>query len=199
MANQRSVSFNYELRTDVAVEYFGGSKIVTDRRLKEIRYFVNGAVKGIYEIGFDYSPLTELSRVVAITLVDEAGGGAQVNPLKFSWVNGQPNVFDPDKALATLPFSGTDVQIIPIDVNAEGESDVVIPSTRQNPANSNQELYIDVFLADSEGGLSDTPTPGSGFSGLPPPTTIFALDADGDGRTDLVRTIFFSSAKFLNF
>lgn len=141
-----------------------------------------------YEFDFNYAPLTGLSRVRTITLYPyDSQRKLNVQPLTFDWNDGNLQVFDPIQDVTVLsPSSFADV--IRMDVDAKGFSDMVFASKRSNPTSEKDELYLEIYLSDSEGNLSDTPTKGSGFTGLPYPEERFhPIDADGDGQTDLVR------------
>lgn len=138
-----------------------------------------------YKLSFDDSPLTNLSRLKKITLANEAGD--YVSPLEFQWYSGNPNIFDPIRSVANIdPIGGTNVQLIPQDVNANGTSDLVITSKKEDPALHADGLYLDVYLANYKGELSSTPAEGSGFTGLPYSSMVLPLDTDGNGKTDLV-------------
>lgn len=137
-----------------------------------------------YKLLFDDSPLTNLSRLKEITLVNKDGD--YVSPLKFQWYSGNPNVFDDIRNVANIASGGTDVQLIPQDVNANGTSDLVITSKKFDPALGADGLYLDVYLANYKGELSSTPAEGSGFTGLSYSSMVLPLDTDGNGKTDLV-------------
>jgi len=137
-----------------------------------------------YKLSFDDSPLTNLSRLKEITLANEVGD--YVSPLEFQWYSGHPNVFDGTRNVANIFPGGTDVQLIPQDVNANGTSDLVITSKKKDSVLGGDGLYLDVYLANYKGELSSTPAEGSGFTGLPYSSMVLPLDTDGNGKTDLV-------------
>ena len=140
-----------------------------------------------HTITYDYSPLTKVSRIVSISLSNSSG---EVSPLRFDWYDGSPVVFgDTIKDLAKLSYTGdsTTTQIIPLDFNANGTTDLVITSSKKSTEDQTSKLYIDVYLSDGEGGLSSTPTSGSGSTGLDYSKTVLPMDTNGDGMTDLVR------------
>ena len=77
----------------------------------------------------------------------------------------------------------------------------VTSSTGKKPTeDETNKLYIDVYLSDGEGGLSSTPTSGSGSTGLDYSKTVLPMDTNGGGMIDLVRflirCVFYNSSTF---
>lgn len=191
MNNQRQISLAYEDRTDKTTRYLGGYKIHSNKRLATITASVQSKVTNKYQLNYDTSPLTKVSRLASVTLSDATG--SSVLPLSFGWVNANPAVFDETKQLGTIAAT-TKAEIIPLDVNASGRSDVVLVSERYESSLGSNGLHLSVHLADGRGNISTSPAPGSGPTGLLYPTQLLALDMNGDGRTDLVH-IFKSPVK----
>jgi hypothetical protein len=184
LPHQREVTFTYEDRPDPITKYLGGQKILTNKRMIGITSKVEEKFIHQYKLSFDDSPLTNLSRLKEITLANEDGD--YVSPLKFQWYSGNPNIFDPIRNVANISPGGTNFQLIPQDVNANGTSDLVITSKKSDSALAADGLYLDVYLANYKGELSSTPAEGSGFTGLPYSSMVLPLDTDGNGKTDLV-------------
>ena len=135
-------------------------------------------------LNYDIGPLTSKSRLQSITLSDASGG--KVRPITFDWTSGNPRVFDESRALSTLSTQSSKSQVMPMDVLASGRTDIVVASSRNDPAIGGMGLNLDVFLADGKGNLSSTATAGSGLTGLFYPDQLLPIDFTGDGRTDLV-------------
>uniref|UniRef100_A0A8H7YBU0 Teneurin-like YD-shell domain-containing protein n=1 Tax=Psilocybe cubensis TaxID=181762 RepID=A0A8H7YBU0_PSICU len=198
ISHRKRVAFTHEKRDDKITEYLGGYKIQTEKRLKEIRCIIGEAPtweppKWKYQFDYDYAPLTGVSRIRVLTLVDSLQD-LKVEPLKFDWSDGNPVVFDSSKDVSTFSREGI-IDAFHIDVNAQGFSDMVIASERKNPDNEDApELYLDIYLSDSQGKVSETPTKGSGFTGLSNPQSLLAIDADGDGKADLLHIVSSASA-----
>ncbi|KAF9027293.1 hypothetical protein BDZ89DRAFT_1258726 [Hymenopellis radicata] len=180
MAHQRQITFEYESRPDISTKYVGGSLIRIDQRLKSISSLVRNNLVHKHLLAFDAAPLTGVSRVASLTLVDPSG--ASVRPLQFDWVNGSPAVFDEPAAESTLEYLGADVDILSMDINATGKSDVVLASMVSVGGMSRTRIASHKVGA----GGQLPPTPDSVFSDLPYHVALFPLDVDGDGTTDLV-------------
>jgi hypothetical protein len=178
------VTFTYENRKDSVMEYFGGCKIQTTQRMTGIISKVQNQLVHQYRLQYTDSPLTKLSRLQSITLEDPDKN--YVSPLRFDWYNGNVNVFDDIKLVGNLSAGGTDVQIIPIDVNANGTSDVVVTSKKYDPTLGADGLYLDVYYVNHKGEMNATPAGGNGFTGLPFSSIFLPLDVDGNGKTDFV-------------
>lgn len=184
VAHQRFIDFVYESRPDNRTQYIGGSKVHVDRRLTTISASVGSNFAHKHVLSYDTSPLRQVSRLRSLALVDAAG--ASVSPLTFDWVNGDPSVYDPLKKIAALDIGVSSTQLFPIDVNASGKTDLVVATNRYDSTSKTNQLWLQVFLADGKGNISETEAPGSGSTGLYVPDQLLALEVDGDGRTDLV-------------
>ncbi|KAJ8496002.1 hypothetical protein ONZ45_g12626 [Pleurotus djamor] len=180
MAHQRLIDFTYESRLDRRVNYIGGAKVDTDRRLASIASRVQSRLVHTHRLSYDQAPSTQISRLVQVALVDPSG--ATVRPLNFSWISGNPTVFDPVKAPIVLSPGGSSAQVFPMDVAARGRSDLVVASKRLVSGVS--QLHLEVHHADANGDIS--PTPSSTFGDLPYPTQLIPLDINGDGRNDFL-------------
>lgn len=180
MAHQRQLNFTYETRPDITVTYVGGAKVMIDKRLVSIALNVKGALAHTYRLTYDQAPSTGVSRLIQVTIVDPSG--ASVRPLKFSWVNGNPAVFDNVKAPVVLNPNDTTAEIYPLDVSAKGKSDIVVASKRLS--GGVQQLHLDVYETDVNGTIITTPS--SQFDGIQYPTQLIPLDFNGDGRNDFL-------------
>ncbi|KAF9492312.1 hypothetical protein BDN71DRAFT_1509556 [Pleurotus eryngii] len=106
-----------------------------------------------------------------------------VRPLKFSWVNGNPAIFDGIKAPVELNPNDINAQIFPLDVSAKGKSDLVIAARRL--VNNATQLHLAVHETDANGAISTTPS--SEFQdGIGYPTQMIPIDINGDGRNDFL-------------
>ncbi len=180
MAHQRQITLEYESRPDISTKYIGGSLVRIGQRLKSISSLVRNNLVHTHLLAFDAAPLTGVSRVVSLTLVDPSG--ASVRPLQFDWVDGSPAVFEEPLAENTLEYLGADVDILPMDISATGRSDVVLASMVSVGGMSRTRLASHKVSADGQ--LPSTPD--SIFSDLPYHIALFPVDIDGDGATDLV-------------
>ena len=184
MSHQRAVDFAYETRPDQRTHFLGGYKIRVDRRLSTITASINDALAHKHTLNYDVAPLTGVSRLRSVALVDASG--ASVRPLCFDWVDGDGAVYEPLKNLATLDIGTSSIQVFPIDANASGRSDLVVASSRYDSSSKSNKLHLDVYLSNADGSISTTPATGSGSTGLLFPDQLLPLEANGDGRTDLV-------------
>ena len=158
MVHQRSISFTYEQRPDTFIRFLGGHRIHSDRRLKSIQTSVNKSHVHAHELAYHLAPLTGKSRLESVTLVDPSG--SYITPLKFDWNDASPSIYSPVKNLKGLNPGVVEPQLLPMDVNASGHTDMVVASVQLDDANRDI-LYLDVYLSDGDGNLSHTP----GYSG----------------------------------
>ncbi len=186
LAHQREITLQYEPRLDISTKYIGGSKIRIDKRLKSLTSLVRNNSVHIHLLGYDAAPLTGVTRVKSLTLVDASG--AAVRPLLFDWVDGSPSVFEAPGTQSTIALQGSDVNMFPMDVNATGRSDVVLASKVTVAGRARTRVAI--HPADSTGKISSQPS--SIHTDLPYHTALFPLDISGDGRTDMVGALQFS-------
>ncbi|KAF4597731.1 hypothetical protein EYR40_008196 [Pleurotus pulmonarius] len=180
MAHQRQLNFTYENRPDITVQYIGGAKVMIDKRLTSITLNVQGELAHTYRLTYDQAPSTGVSRLTQVTIVDPSG--ASVRPIKFSWVNGNPAVFNNVEAPVVLNPNDTTAEIYPLDVSAKGKSDIVVASKRLS--GGVQQLHLDVYETDANGAILTTPS--SQFDGIQYPTQLIPLDFNGDGRNDFL-------------
>ncbi|KAF4571716.1 hypothetical protein EYR40_008236 [Pleurotus pulmonarius] len=201
MAHQRVIKFNYGTRSDTRIKYVGGAKVATDRRLASIDATVNGKLIHTHKLTYDQAPSTGGSRLIQVTLVD-AQSGASVRPLKFSWVNGNPSIFDSVKAPVEIKTNDTTSQIFPLDVSAKGKSDIVIASKRipvhttrthhlhHVPRAGNiQKLHLAVHETDANGTISAIPSSEFQDDAIDYPTHLIPIDINGDGRNDFLHVV----------
>ncbi|KAG8899687.1 hypothetical protein FRB99_006500, partial [Tulasnella sp. 403] len=181
MKHQRSVSFTYEERPDVSTRFLGGHKIYSDKRLASISTSVNGMHAHTQSITYGVAPLTGKSRVASITIADASG--ASVSPITFDWNDASPSVYNPIRDLSSLTPGVSGPQMLPMDVNGNGKTDIVVASTQL--VDDNNVLYLDVYLADDNGSLVHS-TACSGSTGLDTHTQLLAISANDYGRTDMV-------------
>ncbi|KAJ8515295.1 hypothetical protein ONZ45_g7271 [Pleurotus djamor] len=179
MAHQRQVEFQYQTRPDLRVNYVGGSRVATNLRLISITSRVQNRLVHTHRLAYDQAPSTGISRLTSLTLVDPSN--VPVRPLLFSWINGNPTVFDPVRAPVVLNPGGSNPQVFPMDVSARGRSDLVIGS--RVLVNNAPQLRLQVHPANN--GIVAA-TPSSTFSGLTYPSQLIPLDINGDGRNDFL-------------
>ncbi|PFH47102.1 hypothetical protein AMATHDRAFT_152955 [Amanita thiersii Skay4041] len=186
------VAFKYDDRTDPTTVYFGGHKIMHDKRMKAITTsYTIRTEDGMrehdmlsYELKYAEAPVTKLNYLTSIQLKDMINS-ASLDPLTFEWTGSSPGkVLEQNKETAKITDipAGTIGQIIPLDVNGRGCSDLVVAWQKEGI------LALNVYLADIEGSISSTPAPGSGPTGLSfsEHSSIFPLDLSGDGLTDIL-------------
>ena len=186
MGHQRKINLEYKGHSDKQTWYQGSYKICIDKRLVSITSSVQGNLIHTHLLQYNLGPLTATSRLREVTLADSTG--ATVAPLKFHWNDGNPSVFDSLRDIANIDVGTLKPQIMPMDVYASGKSDFVLAFKRLDPNRGFACVYLEVYRADEKGGLSTSPAPGYGSTGLrySDKTQIIPFDATGDGRTDLV-------------
>ena len=179
MAHQRKLTFSYEARFDIETDYLGGSPIRSTKRLISVESHFEDTLLHTHRFHYDYAPVTGFTRLNKVTLFDASG--APVSPLEFDWANSNPMVFNQVRPEIALGHGVSNVHLFPADVDGSGRTGVVLTSNKLN------RLAIDVHLADGQGGISPTPA-SSVTTTLDFPDYLLALDVDGDGKTDLVRS-----------
>ncbi|CCM02460.1 uncharacterized protein FIBRA_04559 [Fibroporia radiculosa] len=182
MSHQRVLSFAYENRPDIETEYTGGYPVTLTQRLSSISATVKGSLVYKHSFVYDTAPVTGWSRLQSVALSDASG--TSVTPLGFDWCNSAETVFDNLTALTPLKPDVSTAQVFPVDVAGRGMTDLILASS-QYDSGSNM-LYLDVHLADGSGGFNRTAEKGSGSTKLLYPTHLLAVDANGDGKTDLL-------------
>ncbi|KAF9064010.1 hypothetical protein BDP27DRAFT_1334218 [Rhodocollybia butyracea] len=181
MAHQRHLKFEYGVRPDISTNYIGGSQVRIDKRLTSLSCFINTDFLYKHVVEYDTAPLTSKSRVKTLTLVDDSN--ASVRPLHFDWVDGSPSVFNAASPESAIKCEGSDINMIPMDVNASGQSDIVVVSRVTDPSGT-PKTRIATHIADATGKVA--PEPAHVNEDLPYHVALFPLDVSGDGRTDFV-------------
>jgi hypothetical protein len=176
LAAQRSVNFSYEPRPDILVRFQGGSPYATTRRLTGIATALGGQPVLSYAFAYGTGVATGRSHLASVTQSD--AGGAALPPTVLAWQDTGAELFN---AAQTLPAVGApwQGQLLPMDVNGDGRSDLV------NLSSDGDNLQVTLFLSD-----------GAGFAaGVVLPTTqipfaegvqVLPLDIDGNGCIDLI-------------
>jgi len=77
LANFAKISFNYESRNDVSPVYVAGVKLQQDKRIKEIKTYINGNLLQTY--GLTYTTANSS----LLTQIDCSSNSKSLNPLKF--------------------------------------------------------------------------------------------------------------------
>lgn len=173
-AARRSIVFSYETRTDVESGYIAGRPYAKQMRLSAVTTQLDDAVVSRYALAYEYGAATGRSRLVSITRAD--GQGTALPPTMFDWQEAAAN-FGPAAPLAmsSLQWGGT---FLPMDIDGDGQVDFV------NAYSSNGKLAMQIFLANRAGGFDgpfDIPPTGLEYGGQ-----LVALDANGDGKMELV-------------
>ncbi|WP_217589011.1 RHS repeat-associated core domain-containing protein [Burkholderia sp. GbtcB21] len=171
---RRSIVFDYEDRTDVESGYIAGRPYAKRRRLSTVATRVDDAVVSRYALTYEYGFATGRSRLVSITRAD--GQGVALPPTKFDWLEATAN-FGPATQLDidSLQWGGS---FLPMDIDGDGHVDFV------NAYSDGGKLAMQIFLANRTGGFDgpfDVPPTGLRYGGQ-----LVALDANGDGRMELV-------------
>ncbi|PFH50174.1 hypothetical protein AMATHDRAFT_48084 [Amanita thiersii Skay4041] len=186
--HQRKISFEYETRTDPCTTYFGGYKILCDKRMEAVTTSYTKDSTDYralrYVLTYGETPVTKLNYLSSLELKDLINN-TSMDPLVFEWTGSTPTkVFEDTKEIATITDIPKDSisQIIPLDVNGSGSNDFVV-AWKQDDL-----LALNVYLADLKGNISSAAALGSGSTGLDfsERSLIFPLNLSGDGLTDIL-------------
>jgi len=192
------VRFHYEDRPDVTVDYMAGAPIVVSKRLKAVTTHLqtaSGAVDVLtYDIAYEISAASRLSRVIAITQRGAGKGDPSLTRAKLLWTDSPaPGLGAPGPVCS---LNGPGPTIFPMDVTGGGRTEMVHLwidlETRLQASVYRPRLGPD--------GISFVHASDSVLDAFPPTRQVLPADVDGDGRTDLIvafqhpveRTLYFS-------
>ncbi|CCM06065.1 uncharacterized protein FIBRA_08312 [Fibroporia radiculosa] len=192
MPHQRTLSFDYEDRPDIETEYTGGYPVTLTKRLSSVSASINDSLVYKHSFVYDTAPVTGWSRLQSVALSDDSG--TFVTPLAFDWCDSAPTVFDDLTALTPLTPDVSTSQVFPVDVAGRGRTDLILASSQYDFGAGSNMLCLDVHLADGLGGFNHAAENGSGSTNLLYPTHMLAVDANGDGKTDLLHIMNDSSS-----
>ncbi len=174
-AARRSVTFDYEGREDVLPGYVAGYEVTTTVRLVSVETRIDARLVSRYRLGYEYGTPTGRSRLVSVTRED--GTGAALPATTMTW-QGTAAGLGPAAPLDTadIDWGGT---LLPMDVNGDGLVDFV--NVYAGPDNV---LAMSVFIAQPDGTFAPPVT--ASYPGLYYGGQTLALDANGDGRSEIV-------------
>jgi len=176
--HDKAVKYTVGNRSDVIYRDIGGSLFLFNKVITSVGIFVtdmNTAIK-TYSLTYDVAPLSEYSRVKAVTLSDK--NSKQMLPNTFDYINANPAIFNNSIQKKTFPgLPRSNGYMFPIDMNGDGRDELVF--VRE----SNFQLQLLIFFPDNNGEYTQQPT--TFDSGLPM-GQLYPVDVDGDGKIDLV-------------
>lgn len=175
VAARRSVTFGYEPRDDAPVTFVAGYPVSTDLRLSSVTTAVDDGIVASYELAYEYGTPTGRSRLISLTRAD--GAATSLPATTMTWQDGTPGLGSA-VALDTsqIAWGGT---LLPMDVDGDGAVDFVNVF-----AAADDSLAMTVFLARPDGTLAPPVT--TSYPGLLAGGQLVTLDANGDGRTEIV-------------
>lgn len=182
-APNRFVRFTYEARPDVIFDYVGGYPVRVSQRLRAITVSLGDSeIVRTYTIEYGTSNATQLSRVEAITLSGaSAQGGPAMPPTTFEWQDVASPGFDIGP-VSTLDQHLQGVGLKTMDVTGRGATDLV-----QLWADTDGSIHATTYLATpGDSGVRFERAADTNLGSYPTTREILPLDADGDGRTDLL-------------
>jgi len=191
------VRFHYEDRPDIVVDYMAGAPIVVSKRLKAVTTHLQ-TPSGIgdvlsYDIAYEVSAATRLSRVIAITQRGADEGDPSLMRAKLHWTDSAAGLGAPGPACS---LNGPGPTIFPMDVTGGGRTEMV-----QFWVDRETKLQASVYRPQlGPDGVSFVHASDSVLGAFPPTRQVLPADVDGDGRTDLIvafqhprgRTAYFS-------
>lgn len=179
----RFVDFSYERRPDPIEDYVAGYPVNLNYRLTRIATSLGaGETVRTIAIGYRTSTATALSCIESIAMSGaQAQGSPALPPTRLAWQDVASPGFDIGGASRLDQHLGTpDVRTM--DVNGDGRTDLV-----QLWTDNQQSLHATTYLATpASGGTLFVRASDTELGSFPASREIYAVDLDGDGRTDLL-------------
>jgi hypothetical protein len=187
LAAYNKVELIYETRPDTSVAYLGGLAVSNTQRLKTIRTWATpsagGAMQAVTEYRLTYGTSVGTGRSLLQSVQEFAADGTALNPITFTYNTAAPSFIDNSyNAFGQSDAAGWNSgwRYWAGDVNGDGRTDII---TRDG----NGTLGI---MQGSPSGLSwlggGTATGLSDAAGWNDGLRWWAMDVDGDGKTDIV-------------
>jgi len=178
------VRFHYEDRPDVTVDYIAGAPIVVSKRLKAVTTHLetpSGTVEVLaYDIAYEISAASRLSRVVAITQRGAGEKDPSFTRAKLLWTNSPAPGLGAPGPVCSLNSPGP--TILPMDVSGDGRTDMV-----QFWVDFETRLRASVYRPRlGPDGVSFVHASDSVLDAFPATRQVLPADVDADGRTDLI-------------
>ncbi|MGB0372395.1 MAG: RHS repeat-associated core domain-containing protein [Opitutales bacterium] len=185
------VDFHYKFRDEKTRGYMSGATLMNHRVLERIVSRKGSTVHREYQMRYEQSQVSKVSRIVAISLRTEKGGGDYYAlPIAFDYTDellrsntdAPLTAFDP----SDLDLYEPSVALIPADWNGDGLTDILT-------VGPDADLKIRTFngtdfsgeIAQPYADLNDTIV----ASGLPGKREYLAGDFNADGMVDLFCTV----------
>ncbi|MEK8017460.1 MAG: RHS repeat-associated core domain-containing protein [Candidatus Parabeggiatoa sp.] len=174
LSPQRSVQFEYADRDDVIVSYVAGSKAQITKRLTHLKTFVNTQLGLDYRFEYEYSGVTQLSRLTQLKQCDAKGVCLPTTGIEWQghdapqWES--PQLFETGEAVRG--------HFVSIDVTGDGKANDLV-----NIFESANTAHFLTYIAQENGewqAASDFNT-GTFYRGQ-----WLTMDVNGDARTDIV-------------
>jgi hypothetical protein len=182
---QRSVQFEYTDRKDVTMSYVAGSTSQISKRLSHIKTFVNAQLALDYRFEYEYSGVTERSRLTQLKQCEAKNVCLPATQLE--WQGDQtPQWASPIKFQTGEPDRG---HFVSIDVTGDGKSNDLV-----NILESGNTARFFTYRANGNGSW-ENPTEfntGEFFRGR-----WLTMDVNGDAKTDIVNLYELSGTGYL--
>lgn len=178
-----SVQFFYDTRTDISPVYIGGSKVSVQKRLTNIKTYLNTTPVRDYRIAHEYAPNNGPSRATSITECDAANNC--FSPITMSWNNPSGT-----HGFGAASWSASSYSAVAGDINGDGLADIA--TVQCAPQGEGDPIYCDVGYALNNGsGFGAVTSVTSFYSGFTVSMDANAVllslgDVNGDGKADLV-------------
>ncbi len=176
---QRSVIFSYGTRSDRVIGYVGGSPYQELHRLENIKTYVGAQLVSNYALTYTYGASTQRSRVQTIRQCasDTVSDATCLQPTTLA-MSDPANGFSDAQPTSTSRSLSTVAGFIPMDINGDGLTDMIVPW--KNGKNINFDVYLSNGRNLSPGTNQTTSYAMSDFG-------VIAADVNGDGLGDVVQ------------
>ncbi|MES2069887.1 MAG: RHS repeat-associated core domain-containing protein [Pseudomonadota bacterium] len=181
LAPNRFVTFGYETRPDPISHYLGGYPVTTRYRLRQINTWLDDEQVRRYDLAYDSSTATGLSRLRSVTEFGSASSDfPALPPLTFDW----QDIAKPGFVVAASTELDQHLRIettLAMDVSGNGRSDLV-----QLWLDESDLLNATIYLAENGNNASFSRASDVVLGAFPDERKIFAADLSGNGCSDLL-------------
>lgn len=171
------VKFNLESRQDVMTSYRTKSKVVTDKRLKNIEvYGKDNLLARKYALTYETEAATKRSRLDKVEFYG-SDATTTVPPIDFTWREGASGSFLSSYSSNSGQGGLGEGYVRLADVNGDGYTDLI-----RNDSSGNVYTHLAKEDGTFDTTYSTTSGPGGAGDGL-----VAAADVNGDGKADLIK------------